>query len=204
MTWSWRPRSRPPSPWPGSCLNSPTSPAAPAAGRRTAPRDLLSRPAAAPDGLHEQVPHGHQPLVGGAGPHAAGGLGLPLRQVAGLQDLARRSGRTPPCTGARGRRSPGLSTDSWRRTAPPPGPRGPRTRAGAWGTFHRLDPGEQMVPVRVGGEALEVHDLRVDGDLLAEELHAARTPSSRLTGPGCPPPGSPRTPRCTPAARGCA
>ena len=34
-----------------------------------------------------------------------------------------------------------------------------------------LDPGEQVVPVRVGGEPLEVDDAGVDGDLLAEQLH---------------------------------
>ena len=33
------------------------------------------------------------------------------------------------------------------------------------------DPRQQVIPVGVGGKALEVHDLGVDGDLLAEELH---------------------------------
>ena len=33
------------------------------------------------------------------------------------------------------------------------------------------DPGQQVIPVGVGGKALEIHDLGVNGDLLTEELH---------------------------------
>ena len=38
----------------------------------------------------------------------------------------------PPYTGGRGRRSPAASTALEQTAAPPPGRRGPRTRAGAW------------------------------------------------------------------------
>ena len=48
---------------------------------------LVVPPAATLDALHKHVAHGHQPLVGRAGPHTAGGPGLPLRQVAGLGHL---------------------------------------------------------------------------------------------------------------------
>ena len=34
------------------------------------------------------------------------------------------------------------------------------------------DPAQQVVPVGVGGKALEIHDLGVDGDFLAEHLDA--------------------------------
>ena len=40
--------------------------------------------------------------------------------------------------------------------------------------IERLDPLDQMVVVGVGGKALEIHDLRFDGNLLTEELHALR------------------------------
>ena len=43
-----------------------------------------------------------------------------------------------------------------------------------WGGGEVGGPGQQMVPVRVGAEALEVLQMGLDGDLLAEELHALR------------------------------
>ena len=39
------------------------------------------------------------------------------------------------------------------------------------GSLKALDPCHQVIPVGMGGQALEVDDLGVDGDLLAEELH---------------------------------
>ena len=34
-----------------------------------------------------------------------------------------------------------------------------------------LDPGQQVIPVGVGGQALEIDDAGVHGDLLAEQLY---------------------------------
>ena len=131
---------------------------------------LVVPPAGALDALHKHVAHGHQPLVGRAGPHAAGGPGLPLREIPGLNHLVgdqvvhlRVLGRV----GGEAQALDGLGEEG--RHLPVPMD---HEHMLGLGRLDGLDPRQQVVPVRVGGEALEVLDPRVDGDLLAEELHA--------------------------------
>ena len=133
---------------------------------------------------------------------AAHGLGLPLRQIARRHHRYPRAGRRPRCTGARGRSKPMLCNALGKVGRHLPVAVDDEHVLGLGGLDVR-DPRQQVIPVGMGGKALEVHDLGVDGDLLAEELDTSWRPPAG-SGPRCPPPDSPRTRRCTPAARGCA
>ena len=123
------------------------------------------------DGLHDHLAHGHQPIIGGAGAGAGGGgLGLPLGKIALLQLGVRDEVIDLGILGSMGTEAQALDALGEVGSHLPVAV--DHEDVLGLGGLHVLDPGQQVIPVGVGGEALEVHDLRPDGDLLAEELHA--------------------------------
>ena len=131
---------------------------------------LVVPPLGALDGRHEHLAHSHQPLVGSAGLSAADGLGLPLGQIAGRQHLVGNQivdFGVLGCVGGEAHALDGLGKEG--RHLPVAVD---HKDVLGLGLLEVGDPAQQVVPVGVGGKALEIHDLGVDGDLLAEHLDA--------------------------------
>ena len=125
------------------------------------------------DRRHEHLAHGHQPLVGRAGLAATDGLGLPLGQVAGREHLVGGQIVDLRILGRMGNEAHALNgLGEERRHLPVTVD---HKDVLGLGFLEIRDPAQQVVSVGVGGKALEIHDLSVDGDFLAEHLDALGT-----------------------------
>ena len=134
---------------------------------RPAAKGLVVPALGAADDVYHPLTQRHQTLVSRTDPLAAHSLGLSLRQIAGSHDLildqiidlgvlGRMGGEAQlfHALGEIGSHLPVAVDDE---------------HVLGLGGLDVSDPRQQVIPVGMGGKALEVHDLGVNGDLLAKE-----------------------------------